>query len=39
LEVEAHLRWGEETLDELRKIAKRQRKISEKEKEKSHAGK
>jgi DNA-binding PadR family transcriptional regulator len=39
LKLEAHLRWGEETLDELRKIAKRQRKISKKEKEKSHAGK
>jgi DNA-binding PadR family transcriptional regulator len=39
LELEAHLRWGEETLDELRKIAKRQRKISEKKRGKSHAGK
>ena len=26
LELEAHQRWGEETLDELRKIAKQQQK-------------
>jgi DNA-binding PadR family transcriptional regulator len=36
LELEAHQRWGEETLDELRKIAKKQRKKAEKEKD--HAG-
>ena len=39
LELEAHLRWGEETLSELNKIAKKQRKHEEKRKEKSHAGK
>ena len=39
LEVEAHQRWGEETLDELRKIAKKQRKHTEKRKKKSHAEK
>jgi len=39
LEVEAHLRWGEETLAELRKIARRQRSHGEATKEKSHAGK
>ena len=39
LELEAHLRWGEETLAELNKIAKKQRKHEEKRKEKSHAGK
>jgi DNA-binding PadR family transcriptional regulator len=39
LELEAHQRWGEETLDELRKIAKKQRKREEKRKEKSHAKK
>jgi hypothetical protein len=36
LELEAHQRWGEETLDELRKIAKKLRKKAEKEKD--HAG-
>jgi DNA-binding PadR family transcriptional regulator len=39
LELEAHQRWCEETLDELRKIAKKQRKQEEKRKEKDHAGK
>ena len=39
LELEAHQRWGEETLDELRKLAKKQRKHEEKRKEKGHAGK
>jgi PadR family transcriptional regulator AphA len=39
LELEAHQRWGEETLDELRKIAKKQKKLSEKGKGKDHAGK
>ena len=39
LELEAHQRWGEETLDELRKIAKKQRKHEEKRKENGHAGK
>jgi DNA-binding PadR family transcriptional regulator len=33
LELEAHQRWCEETLDELRKIAKKQRKKSEKGKD------
>jgi DNA-binding PadR family transcriptional regulator len=39
LELEAHLRWGEETLAELRKIAKKQQKPAESGKRKSHAGK
>jgi hypothetical protein len=39
LELEAHQRWGEETLTELNKIAKKQRKREEKRKEKSHAKK
>jgi DNA-binding PadR family transcriptional regulator len=39
LELKAHLRWGEETLAELRKIAKKQRSPSETKKEKKHAGK
>jgi DNA-binding PadR family transcriptional regulator len=39
LELEAHQRWGEETLDELRKIAKKQRKHEEIQKEKGHAEK
>jgi DNA-binding PadR family transcriptional regulator len=34
LELKAHLRWGEETLAELRKIAKRRRKPEESGKEK-----
>jgi DNA-binding PadR family transcriptional regulator len=38
-ELEAHLRWGEETLAELNKIAKKQRKHAEKRKEKGHAKK
>jgi DNA-binding PadR family transcriptional regulator len=36
LELKAHLRWAEETLAELRKIAKKQRKTEEGRKEKSH---
>ena len=39
LELEAHLRWGEETLAELRKIAKKQQRPAERGKGKSHAGK
>ena len=39
LELEAHLRWGEETLAELRKIAKQEQSQSESGKGKSHAGK
>ena len=39
LELEAHLRWGEETLAELNKIAKKQRKHAEKRKEKGYARK
>jgi DNA-binding PadR family transcriptional regulator len=39
LELKAHLRWGEETLDELRKIAKKQQKHEEGRKEKAHGGK
>jgi len=39
LELEAHLRWGEEALAELRKIAKQQRTRSESRKRKSHARK
>jgi DNA-binding PadR family transcriptional regulator len=39
LELEAHLRWGEETLAELRKIAKTQQRLAESGKGKSHAEK
>lgn len=39
LELKSHLRWAEETLDELRKIARKQRSLSEAKKEKKHAGK
>ncbi|MGB9408999.1 MAG: PadR family transcriptional regulator [Terracidiphilus sp.] len=39
LELEAHLLWGEETLAELRKLAKKQQRPTEVRKEKSHAGK
>ena len=39
LELEAHLRWGKETLAELRKIAKQQQSQSESRKGKSHARK
>ena len=39
LELKAHLRWGEETLAELRKIAKKLRKSEEDRKEKRHDGK
>jgi PadR family transcriptional regulator, regulatory protein AphA len=38
IEMEAHLQWAEETLAELRKLAKRQ-KLSPARKEKRHAGK
>lgn len=39
LELKAHLLWGEETLAELRKIAKKQQAPAERVKGKSHAGK
>ena len=39
LELDAHLRWGEETLAELNKIANKQRKHAESRKEKGHAKK
>lgn len=39
MELEAHLRWGEETLVELRKLAKRQQRHTDTRKGKSHAGK
>ncbi|MGD0787048.1 MAG: PadR family transcriptional regulator [Terracidiphilus sp.] len=39
LELEAHLRWGEETLAELRSIAKMQRSHGEAGKEMEHAAK
>ena len=39
LELAAHLRWAEETLRELRKIARKQRSSAERRKEKSHAEK
>ena len=39
LELEAHLRWGEETLAELRKIARKQGSSTKDRKEKRHAGK
>ncbi len=39
LELEAHLCWGEETLAELRKIAKKQQRPTKNQKEKRHAGK
>jgi DNA-binding PadR family transcriptional regulator len=39
LELEAHVRWGEEALTELRKIAKKQQRLAESGKGKSHAGK
>jgi len=38
-ELDAHLRWAEETLTELRKIARKQRSSAERRKEKSHAEK
>ena len=38
LELEAHLLWGEETLAELNKIARKQRSNSGTKKEKKHAG-
>ena len=39
MELEAHLRWAEETLAELKKLARKQRKPTGMRKEKSHAGK
>jgi DNA-binding PadR family transcriptional regulator len=39
LELEAHLRWGEETLAELRKLPKKQQRPANIRKEKSHASK
>ena len=39
LELEAHLRGGEEALAELRKLAKKQQRLAESGKGKSHAGK
>jgi len=39
LELEAHLRWGEEALAELHRIARKQRRPTENRKGKSHAGK
>jgi PadR family transcriptional regulator AphA len=39
LELEAHLRWAEETLAELKRIALKQRKRAEAPKETSHASK
>jgi DNA-binding PadR family transcriptional regulator len=38
LELKAHLRWAEETLEELRKIARQQQTPTKNRKEKSHAG-
>ena len=38
MELKAHLKWAEETLAELRKIAKKQRSNSGTKKEKKHAG-
>jgi PadR family transcriptional regulator, regulatory protein AphA len=39
IEMEAHLRWAEETLGELRKMARKRKGSSEARKEKNHAGK
>jgi DNA-binding PadR family transcriptional regulator len=39
IEMEAHLRWAQETLDELRKMAGKQKNPSAARKEKNHAGK
>jgi len=39
LELKAHLRWAEETLEELHKISTKQRSKAETRKEKKHAGK
>jgi DNA-binding PadR family transcriptional regulator len=38
MEMKAHLRWAEETLDELKKIARKRRHDSETRREKKHAG-
>ena len=39
LELEAHLRWAQETLAKLNKLAKKQQRPSKARKEKQHAGK
>jgi DNA-binding PadR family transcriptional regulator len=39
MELKAHLRWAEETLDELHKISRKQRSGAEARKETKHAGK
>jgi PadR family transcriptional regulator AphA len=39
IEMEAHLRWAEETLAQLNKLARKRRSPSKARKEKSHAGK
>jgi PadR family transcriptional regulator AphA len=39
MELKAHLRWAEETLDELHKISRKQRSEAEAQKENKHAGK
>jgi hypothetical protein len=39
LELKAHLRWAEETLEELRRISRMQRSGAGTSKEKKHAGK
>jgi PadR family transcriptional regulator AphA len=39
MELQAHLRWAEETLDELHKMVRNQRNDAETRKEKKHAGK
>ena len=39
MELKAHLRWAEETLDELHKISRKQRSEGETRKEREHAGK
>ncbi len=38
-ELEAHLHWAEETLAELRSLARKQRNRAESGKEEKHAGK
>lgn len=39
MELEAHLRWGEETLTVLRRISRKQQSLSKTRTEKNHAGK
>jgi PadR family transcriptional regulator, regulatory protein AphA len=39
LELKAHLRWAEETLEELHRMSRKQRSDAETRKEKQHAGK